>query len=91
MGGADGANPFAARERSPVGVGVACHIRSPSVRGVEGAYREVPYTSALETRRTTYPPAQALRGSTERWATEQKGSGANPERAARRTDPREHL
>jgi hypothetical protein len=60
MGGADGANPFAARERSPVGVCVARHTRWPLGEG-SSTCREARTT--LKTRRTTYPPARGLRGT----------------------------
>ena len=57
MGETNGANPFVARERSPVGVCVVVATRfGPSVRGAR-TRRKVRTT--LETRRTTYPPAQA--------------------------------
>jgi hypothetical protein len=68
MGETNGANPFVARERSPVGVCVVVATRfGPSVRGAR-TRRKVRTT--LETRRTTYPPAQASSTpARERWTT----------------------
>jgi hypothetical protein len=80
MGGADGANPFAARERSPVGECVACHIRGPSVRGVE---RAVP----LRWCRTIRPwrPDEPHTRPPSRLVAPRKGGAARrlPERARR--------